>query len=66
MVYRKKEERTHGPGMPRWVTVLLAVAVLVAVVLVVALLTGGDHGPSRHLSGSDGAASHLVPGTPAA
>ena len=45
--------------MPRWVRLLVVVAVLVAVVLVVALLAGGDHGPGRHL-GSAGSVSHLL------
>ena len=45
--------RSQGeyPGMPTWVKWFLLVA-LVAAVLVVAvlLITGGDHGPGRHMS----------------
>ncbi|GAA4446855.1 hypothetical protein ACFQV2_25020 [Actinokineospora soli] len=38
------------PGMPRWVrTTALVVAVLVAVVVLVLLISGGEHGPGRHL-----------------
>lgn len=37
-------------GVPRWVKVLLVVAVVLAVLVAVMLLTGigGEHGPSRH------------------
>lgn len=38
-------------GMPRWVKMSAIVAVLLAVlVVVVMLLSGGEHGPGRHLS----------------
>jgi hypothetical protein len=37
-------------GMPRWVKVFLIVAVLVVLVFVILLLTGGGHGPGRHMS----------------
>lgn len=41
-------------GMPRWVKVLLisaaGLALLVAVVL---LISGGDHGPGRHMQSGD-------------
>lgn len=40
------------PGVPRWVKVFLAVAAAVALVLIaLMLLSGGTHGPGRHLSG---------------
>ena len=39
------------PGMPRWVKVFgITVAVLLAVVLLVMLVSGGQHGPGRHMS----------------
>ena len=39
------------PGMPRWVKVFgITVAVLLAVVLLAMLVSGGRHGPGRHLS----------------
>lgn len=38
-------------GMPRWVKVFIAVGMALMVLLVVGmLLTGGRHGPGRHLS----------------
>jgi hypothetical protein len=38
------------PGMPRWVKLLLIIALILAVLLVIALATGlgGPHGPGRH------------------
>lgn len=36
--------------MPRWVKISLAVAAVVVLVVLVALLSGGQHGPGRHLS----------------
>lgn len=37
-------------GMPGWVKWLIIAAVVLVVVLVWALLVGGDHGPGRHMS----------------
>ena len=40
-------------GIPRWVKVFVVVAVVVLLLMVVAMLiTGGEHGPGRHLSAS--------------
>lgn len=39
----------RAPAMPRWVKVFVIVALVLAVLVVIALLTGG-HGPSRHMS----------------
>jgi hypothetical protein len=53
---------TDAPGrpdskpraMPRWVKVFAIVAIVVVVlVIAVMLLTGGQHGPSRHIPGGD-------------
>ena len=39
------------PRVPRWVKLFgLAAILLLALVIVVMLLTGGQHGPGRHLS----------------
>jgi hypothetical protein len=35
-------------GMPRWVKVSIAIAALVLAALLVMMLLGGNHGPSRH------------------
>jgi hypothetical protein len=40
-------------GIPRWVKVFIVVAATVLLLMVVAMLiTGGQHGPGRHLSAS--------------
>lgn len=40
-----------GRGVPRWVKLFgLAAVVLLALAIVVMLLSGGQHGPGRHLS----------------
>jgi hypothetical protein len=40
-----------APGMPRWMKVtVIAVAVLALLAVAVMILSGGDHGPGRHLS----------------
>ena len=41
------------PGVPRWVKVIGLVALAVALLLVVALLAGGGHGPQQHASAGD-------------
>ncbi|MGH2757563.1 MAG: hypothetical protein ACRDI3_07225 [Actinomycetota bacterium] len=42
------------PPRPGWVKVFaIVVAVVVVVVVVAALVSGGEHGPSRHLPGGD-------------
>jgi hypothetical protein len=49
--------------MPRWVKAFVIAGVVVALVLVVLLVFGGEgHGPGRHLSG--GAALHALPEVP--
>lgn len=35
-------------GTPRWVKVSLIIAAVLVLVVAVALLFGGDHGPGRH------------------
>lgn len=43
------------PGTPRWVKVGAIVAVVVVVlVLVVMILSGGEHGPMRHVPSAAG------------
>jgi hypothetical protein len=41
------------PGAPRWVKAVAVVVGVLAVLLIVAKVTGlgGEHGPGRHLSG---------------
>lgn len=50
------------PGMPRWVKILaITVGALVAIFIVLQLLgVGGEHGPGRHLSGTDAVETALV------
>jgi hypothetical protein len=46
-------------GTPRWVKIAGVIALLVLVMLVVALLSGGKHGPGRH-AGNTGARPALA------
>ncbi|MFS0700076.1 hypothetical protein AB6N24_08920 [Cellulomonas sp. 179-A 4D5 NHS] len=40
--------RTERPRAPRWVKVLAMLGAMVAALVVIALLVGGEHGPQRH------------------
>jgi hypothetical protein len=43
----------HLADIPRWVKVFVVVAMVVLLLMIVAMLiTGGQHGPGRHLSAS--------------
>ena len=53
--------------MPRWVKIFLIVVAVVVVLLVAGMLiSGGQHGPGRHLSSTGGLRAAAVPATPAA
>jgi len=39
--------------MPRWVKVSLIIAGAIVILIVIVLLFGGDHGPSRHTALDD-------------
>lgn len=42
-------QRPHGPRTPRWVKVAgVLVALLVALLVIGLLISGGQHGPGRH------------------
>jgi hypothetical protein len=41
-------ETESAPGMPRWVKVLLVIAIAIAVGFVVSRLAGVEHGPGLH------------------
>ena len=49
-------ERNAGPdggptaGTPRWVKVSGVIAIAVLLLILIVLLTGGNHGPGRHRS----------------
>ena len=50
-----RAEAAAYPGTPRWVKLAAIVAVVVAVlVVVVMILSGGEHGPMRHLPSAAG------------
>ena len=56
--------RTGPPPAPRWVKVFAIVAAVLAALVLVLLLSGGGHGPGRHLDGgSEGPppVEHTVP-----
>jgi len=46
---RRANDHTVPPGMPRWVKVMVIVALVVIVALIVIMaLSGGEHGPGLH------------------
>jgi len=52
-------------GTPRWVKVFAAVgAILIVLLVVVLLLTGGRHGPARHLPSGEGRDTEAPKATP--
>ena len=55
---RTDDEALNGnPGMPRWVKIFLIAAAVVLVLLAAAMLiSGGQHGPGRHLSSASATA----------
>ena len=45
---------SEPPRAPRWVKVsAIVAAVVVALIIAITLLSGGEHGPGRHLPGGD-------------
>jgi hypothetical protein len=53
--------RELPPGIPRWVKVFGIVAlVLVLLVIIMLFVSGGSHGPGRHIPSGD-AGSHMPP-----
>ncbi|WP_371589007.1 hypothetical protein [Streptomyces virginiae] len=44
--------RGSGPGMPRWVKICGIAGIGVVLLIVVMLLIGGEHSPSRHMHGA--------------
>jgi hypothetical protein len=54
-------ESKHPPT-PRWVKLFAVIAVIaVALLLVLAILGGGEHGPQRHLPGDENLGDHTPP-----
>jgi hypothetical protein len=52
------EPQLSTAGMPRWVKAfVITVAALVLLMVAVMLISGGDHGPGRHLSSATGGAA---------
>lgn len=50
----KRDYGEEPPGVPSWVKWLAVAAVVLGVVLVaIALIGGGDHGPARHGLGDE-------------
>ena len=45
-------EADEPAGAPRWVKVFGVIAVVLLVLLAIMLLSGGNHGPGRHLGSS--------------
>jgi hypothetical protein len=58
-------DRGSPPGMPRWVKVAgIILAILALLLIVVLLVSGGHHGPGRHLSAGSVGYAPLSDGTP--
>jgi hypothetical protein len=50
------------PGRPKWVRTFAIVAGVVIVILVAAMIiSGGEHGPGRHLPGGNNPEGHTAP-----
>lgn len=47
-----RTDAPHRPRAPRWVKTFVFVGLLLLGLLLVVLLSGGQHGPSRHSSSS--------------
>lgn len=43
------------PPRPMWVKVLIAIFVVIVAAVVIMAVSGGEHGPGRHLPGGHGA-----------
>ena len=55
-------DRQSSPSIPRWVKVSGIIAILVVLVMVIVLLvSGGEHGPRRHLPRGGMPAGHTPP-----
>jgi hypothetical protein len=46
------------PPMPRWVKVFAAIALLAIIALLVIVISGGEHGPGRHIGATQPAHQH--------
>jgi hypothetical protein len=50
------------PARPRWVKTFAIVAgIVIVIVIVVMIISGGEHGPGRHLPGGDDREGHAPP-----
>ena len=49
---QREESADRGPtaGPPRWVKISAIIALALALLVLIALLAGGNHGPGRHQS----------------
>lgn len=55
--------RSEPPGMPRWVKIFgLIVLLVIAVLILVMVLVGGEHGPGLHALSGDSSGSSLAHG----
>jgi hypothetical protein len=57
----KDAEPGPPPGVPRWAKVSgIAVALFALILIAVMLISGGSHGPWRHMSGNHALGSHAT------
>ncbi|MDQ0256370.1 hypothetical protein J2S74_003790 [Evansella vedderi] len=54
IVNKERKIEEQPPGIPSWVKVSAFIAVIVVLLIVmIMLITGGEHGPGRHLPGGN-------------
>jgi hypothetical protein len=61
MVDQPRSSQPTPPPRPKWVKVSIIVAVVIVGVVVVMAIAGGEHSPSRHLSGGGNPGGHSPP-----
>ena len=54
-------DRSGPPRTPRWVIIFGLLALIAVVVVGIMLLSGGEHGPGRHMRGGGGSNGHTPP-----
>lgn len=55
------EPVSSPPRAPRWVKVAGVIAGVIVILVLVALIAGGEHSPRRHFGGEPSAPAHTPP-----
>ena len=56
-----EEDMLPYPGTPRWVKVFGIIALVLALLVGIMLLAGGEHGPGRHIPPASVTEDHTPP-----